>query len=463
MQYNNSFQEDYMYFIDLNRFGEIGANSIFMKVGSFNFIIDSGLHPKKTGNESTPNFHSIDEPNIDFIILTHCHLDHLGSLPILLRKYPKARVITSTPNLTLAPRMLRNSINVMKRQREELSISEYPLYLHKDIDILKKQLVALPYRKKEKFFKKNEVIEVTLHEAGHVLGSSTLEISHNNINIIHTGDVLFDNQRTIKGANLPKKKIDVLFLETTKGADDSNMNYNRNEEIEKLVSSINKIVENNGICLIPVFALGRMQEIFKIIHESIRLKKIKKTSIYSTGLGLDISNYFDKIRQKSGLIDFNLSILDELKIKKPDSNNKPGKNLKNKGIYIVSSGMMVPNTPSYNIAASILSNETNGVFFVGYCDPSTPGGKLINSSNEKSFYFESLDYLSPIKASIKKFDLSGHASREQLLDYAKSTHAKKIILTHGETPAREWFSGKLKESMENCDVINPKPSLKYEI
>ena len=115
-----------MEFIDLNRYGEIGSNSTFLTIGSFNILIDSGLHPKKLGKDSLPDFKKIQDKTVDLIILTHCHLDHLGSLPIIARNNPEATILTSLPNLSLAPRMLRNSINVMKRQREEYGMTDYP-------------------------------------------------------------------------------------------------------------------------------------------------------------------------------------------------------------------------------------------------------------------------------------------------------------------------------------------------
>ena len=111
-----------MKIIDLNRHGEIGANSTFVEIGGFNILIDSGLHPKKFGYDALPDFEPIKDKHLDLIILTHCHLDHLGSLPIVTARNLDAPVITSAPNELLAPRMLRNSINVMKRQREERNL-----------------------------------------------------------------------------------------------------------------------------------------------------------------------------------------------------------------------------------------------------------------------------------------------------------------------------------------------------
>ncbi len=452
-----------MEFIDLNRHGEIGSNSTFLSIGSFNILIDSGLHPKKLGKDSLPDFNQIQGKTIDLIILTHCHLDHLGSLPIIARSHPEAPILTSLPNLSLAPRMLRNSINVMKRQREEYGMTDYPLYVHRDIDHVKLSIIALPFEKSEFLYKNKDKIEIKLHPSGHVVGASAIEIIYKSKRIVHTGDVLFEAQRTLPGAYLPNGKIDTLFLETTRGATVRAKESTRENEIKHLIDSINEILDQDGTCLIPVFALGRMQELFKIILESMQFGILRKAPVYSTGLGMDICNYFDKISNRTGLINFDLKILKQLDIKTIDPKLRPGKNIKKKGIYIVSSGMLVERTPSYNVAASLLNTPTNGIFFIGYCDPDTPGGQLLENKDAESFYFNAFDYLSPIRASIKKFDLSGHADRDSLVEYAVQARPDTIVLTHGENEARNWFQQSLNQHLPNTQIIDPIPGQTYPI
>jgi len=112
---------------DLNREGGIGANSLYCELGSFKFLVDAGLHPKKVGFGALPDFSRIKDVRLDFVVLSHCHLDHLGALPVVMRDRPDTEVLMSMPSQVLAERMLHNSCNVMKRQREEHSIPEYPL------------------------------------------------------------------------------------------------------------------------------------------------------------------------------------------------------------------------------------------------------------------------------------------------------------------------------------------------
>ena len=89
--------------------------------------------------------------------------------------------------------------------------------------------------------------------------------------------------------------------------------------------------------------------------------------------------------------------------------------------------MLVEHTPSYILASSILGDERSSILFVGYCDPSTPGGKLLESNYDDKFEFEAYNHSEQIKAEYNEFDLSGHADREQLVEYAKKLNPKKFF------------------------------------
>jgi Cft2 family RNA processing exonuclease len=122
--------------------------------------------------------------------------------------------------------------------------------------------------------------------------------------------------------------------------------------------------------------------------------------------------------------------------------------------------MLVEHTPSYVMASSMLGGERNCILFVGYCDPSTPGGKLLANQEDSSFEFEAYNHIAEIKARIRQFDLSGHADRDQLLAYAEKLSPKTIFLTHGDPNARQWFMESLKAN--GAKIINPEPLTFYE-
>ena len=450
-----------MKLIDLNRDGGIGANSLFVQIGEFNILIDSGLHPKKAGRKAAPDFGLLHGKPLDLIIITHCHLDHIGSLPVVMREHPNTPVILTSSSKLLIERMLHNSANVMMRQKEEENIPDYPLFTHDEIEKCGKRLVGFPFGHNKRFKTAKDEIDVIFHPAGHVAGAAGVEIKHKHRSIFFTGDVLFENQRTIPGAKFPAGHFDTLVMETTRGTTERAVGKSRGEEVARLVASINDTIQKGGSFLMPVFALGRMQEILAVIHDARQFGRLVECPIYASGLGLDLVDYFDDIARKTKHIQFSRSWAIDLKVRPLPRKLKPGEDPKQNALYIVSSGMMVEKTPSYTLASGLLGNTHNTIGFVGYCDPETPGGKLLATKHGETFLFEAAHVKTKIKAAIERFELSGHADREELLEFAVQTQARSIVLTHGDPPARAWFKDKLTERLPQAKILDPVPREQY--
>lgn len=449
-----------MIITDLNPEGGIGANSHLIEFGSFSIIVDSGINPKLVGEEALPAIRHTRGRKIDLVLLTHCHLDHLGSIPVIMREHPDAMLVLSAPSMAIARRMLYNSCNVMKRQKEELGIESYPLYMRGEVDRLGARTFPLPFDH-PRFFTSStgERLAITLHRAGHIPGAAGVTLEYNHQRLFLTGDVLFTPQRILAGAQFPRNPVDSMLLETTRGATAREPGVTRETEIERLLDKISEILARKGSVLIPAFALGRMQEVFAILHQARLEKRLPKVPIFASGLGLDLVNYFDEIARKTGEVNFRRSILKDLGVQRLPEELKPGKPPKHKNgaIYVLSSGMVVEKTGSYVAAASLIGSEENGLCFVGYCDPDAPGGVILASKPGDRIVFSDLDYATTVKASIDKFDLSSHADREELLDFATACNPRNILLTHGDPDARQWFQDSLATALPNCKVIDPKP------
>jgi Cft2 family RNA processing exonuclease len=452
-----------MKLIDLNSDGGIGANSLYVQLGDFHLVVDSGLHPKKVGRVAAPNLRPLQGVKLDLIIITHCHLDHIGSLPLLMRDQPDVPAIMTVPSHMLIERMLHNSANVMMREREEKGIPDYPLFTHEEIDRVAPRMYPLGFNSPKKFSGAKDDIEFTFHPAGHIPGAAGVEIKHKHRRIFFTGDVLFNVQRILAGAKFPSGKFDTLVTETTHGATEKPPGNSRSQEMIRLVDTINATIQRGGSVLIPVFALGRMQEIMAILHDARKFNKLVDCPIFSTGLGMDISDYFDQIAKKTGLVHFTRTILKELKVRKSPRDLVPGKEPGQQGIYVVSSGMVVENTPSYVLASCLAGNAKHSICFVGYCDPDTPGGQLLAANNGDQFLFEAVNVKTRIRANIDRFEFSGHAARDELIDFAMKTQARSIVLTHGDPPARAWFKERLGVLMPHSKVLDPVPLTEYQV
>jgi Cft2 family RNA processing exonuclease len=247
-------------------------------------------------------------------------------------------------------------------------------------------------------------------------------------------------------------------METTRGATERTERKQVSLEIERLITTVQHTLRNGGSVLIPTFAFGRTQEILTLLHEVVKAKKIdKKLPIICSGLGLAIVDTFDEIAKKYPSLTFRKSILKDFGALSLNRTKylKPGEEPAKPTIFVVSSGMMVENTPSYNIAACLLGNAKNSICFVGYCDPDTPGGRLLVAETHSNFPFSTLNYATSVRPNIERFDLSGHADRDELLQAAINLNPRIIVLTHRNEDSRNWFFDELLSNVPHVTVLTP--------
>jgi len=455
-----------MHFTDLGRRREIGAHCILLQIGSFNVLVDSGMDPGAVGNETLPQFGLLRDVALDLVLITHCHLDHIGSLPILMRRQPQARILLSAPSQSLLFPMLENSHHVMKRQREELNIREYPLYSREEIEALRKHLCSLPLDEVRIFQKSQDEIALKFMAAGHIPGAASVIITYRDRKLFLSGDVLFRDQYILRGANWSQEPIDTLIMETTRGNAQRPEDQTAQTETRRLLEAIDAVLKQNGSVLIPSFALGRMQEILMILHEARGKGQIsKKIPIFASGLGLSLTEPLDELSEQNREIFFKKRIVDELQIQPLQQSIflKPGQSPRRQGIFVVSSGMMSENTPSYNIAAALLEHPQHGIFFAGFCADDTPGKKLLNTPAGAVFSFDAIHYRAPVRARVEHFDLSGHADRDELLQAALAMAPRRIVVNHGDAEARQWFVDQFDELAPQIRVLDPDAGVTYSL
>ena len=449
---------------DLNRQKDIGANCLSIAFGAFHFVVDAGMDPKELGNKALPYFSSISPNSVDFVLITHCHLDHLGALPILVKQQPNAQILVSLPTSLLAPLMLKNSASVMVRQKEEKDVPEYPLFEKEDIAAVQKKFFVLKTGKTYCLEKDRQSAKVTIYAAGHVLGAVSVLIEHEDRRLFITGDILFSDQNSLRGAQIPRlEKPDVLLLETTRGS--TERTALRRDEETRLLGVIRKTIKRGGICLIPAFALGRVQELLVLFYNAKKANKLPDCPIFCSGLGMSLVSAFDKMGRKLPSVHFSRQILRQLNVKQLRKRKIDPKTTKLNvpSIYLLSSGMLAEHTPAYNIAACLLKDNKNTVCFVGYCDENTPGGRLQQVEPNGTFTFEDFNYTTPVRAKIERFDLSGHADRDDLYQFVLAQQPKTVVLTHGDANARQWFRDKFAAHKNDFSVVDPEIGKTYEL
>lgn len=439
---------------DLNAPGGIGANCLLLQFDGLNILIDAGMHPREVGRAALPRFEQLAGMQLDLIFLTHCHLDHLGALPVIARDHPDTPIIMSPDTAHLFRRMLRNSCTVMERQRAELGVGDYPLYSFRDITSCGRQAIPLSPGQPRRFENASgDVLTFTLHPAGHIPGAVGILFEFRHRRVFLTGDVNFSATRILDGARFPDGRMDTIIMETTRGV--TVRQAAREDEVERLLRCIQETTSHGGSILVPVFALGRMQEMIAVLHAARAEGRLKRLPVHVSGLGIDLLNHFDQIARKSGRLRVRKRMLRELGAEKLADTHRPGR--ERPAIYLLSSGMLVENTPSYRAAAALLDSHRHTIAFTGYCDPDTPGGKLIRLRQGDRFLFKALGRTVSAMARIEKFDLSSHADRDELLDFASERQPRAVVLTHGDPEARAWFADNLRQRDPRCKVVDPEP------
>lgn len=458
-----------MKFINLTRRTEIGANSYYLEIGQQRLILDCGMHPKNEGEDALPNFKPIEGRPLDAILISHSHQDHIGTLPVLMRRQPNARVFMPEATAEIGATLLHNSVNVMTRQREELGTTLYPLFTHRETerasDLWRSCPLRVPITIRGERANRRDADSLTFEffDAGHVLGSSGILLRAEGRTIFYTGDVNFDDQTIAQAAIFPQDKIDILIMETTRGDHAMSAGWTRAGEESRFCEAIVQAFENGGCVLVPVFALGKTQEVLAMLYKFRRDKLLPDFPIYIGGLSSKISQIYDRRahmgrRQLSRLQlmqDVDPYILNGETIL--DTPARPGR------VYALSSGMMTPKTLSNIFARRIVENPRHSVFFVGYADPASPAGLLRDSPSGGPVTLDPDEPSQSVRCNLKQFQFSAHASREALIEYAKKLSPKKIVLVHGDLPAVEWMRAKLSAELSTSEVIVPTPGVELEL
>ena len=436
---------------------EIGANSYLLSLSGVPLLLDAGLHPKKFGFESLPDYDGI-ERELEAIFITHAHLDHVGSLPVINHRHPQAPIFATLPTKEIALRMLHNTVTVMNIFREEKGLVEYPFFDHEDLWPLEGEIMGLDYKvSRSSSAQGKQISSEQLHlrggiqarflPAGHVLGAAGVLFRQGGRFLYYTGDISLQAQVLIPGAILPDVKIDTLILECTYGNDPAYHSRSRQQEVDSFAREAASILDSGGCVLIPAFALGKTQELILIIHNLMRSGQIPPVPLYISGLGKSITEIYQDhhryLLEKANTLSFDLfsvlGFLDDLSI---------AQLLQEPCLIVATNGMMVENTPSARIARLLVQEERHGIFFCGYVDPDTLGYRVFHSKPGEALPFAPAG--EPVIIStpnIRRFYLSSHADRYELLDLAQKIHPRNIVLVHGEKEGMEFLREELsKES-----------------
>lgn len=458
-----------MRIVNLNPDSDIGASAWFVEMEGHRLLMDAGVHPKWEGRRSLPLFDLVKNEEVDAIAISHCHHDHVGSLPVAMRYFPGAHVMMSELSYFLVERVLHNSVNVMKRQKDELGIKEYPLFSHDEVDEIAPRFQGFKYNREIDWasFRKTRagVLSPTLEffDAGHALGSAGMLVEGQKETLFYTGDVCFHDQTILKGARFEDVEADVLVMETTRGGRHVPPGFTRESEIERLSQAIHAAIQKKGALLIPTFALGRTQEILALLAVLTAEGKLAPQPIYIGGLGRVFTEIYDLEAHRTHRQHPQLQLREALNLVVLEQGQAEQMKLTGGRLFVITAGMMSENTAAHNLAMRMVGDPRQTIFFVGYTDPETPGGRLRAAKPGEKFIFSPSAGELTRNCQIEEFDLTAHANRDDLLEFVGEVEPRTVVLGHGDEGARHWFAERIKERYPKIKVLQPKPGESLEV
>ena len=454
---------------NLNPDSDIGASAWFLELDGYRLLLDAGMHPKLEGRAGLPNYKLIQNQEVDAIALSHCHHDHVGSLPVAVSYFPKAHVLMTELSYFIIERVLHNSVNVMTRQRDELGIREYPLYSHDQVDDITPQFQGFRYNRAVEWgaFQKTRAGQpsptLEFYDAGHTLGSSGIMVRGKKETMFYTGDVCFHDQTILRAARFEDVKADVLIMETTRGNRAVPAGFTRESEVERLAADIQRVLKRKGCVLIPAFALGRTQEILALLALLMRAGKLKPQPIYIGGLGRVFTEIYDLEAHRTHRQHTNLLLHEAHNLVVLEKGQAQSMKLSGSRIFVITAGMMSENTAAHDLAVRMSADERQAIFFVGYADPSTPGGRLKAAKPGETFVFSPSAGRITRKCEVQDYDLTAHANRDNLLDFVGQVSPRAVLLGHGDKDSRDWFEDQIRTRHPKIKIIQPAPGKSVEV
>ena len=460
-----------MRYLSLGETTDIAASCHHVTFGGTGLVLDAGMDPDQDGYAALPPFELLRQRPVDHVVVTHAHHDHLGALPVLSREVPHAKVHMSRPTAMLAEMLLPSSARLQKRRVREGSTSEAPVFDVETAEALsyvyETHLLESPFSLAG--LKAEGPLAGTFYHAGHVLGAVGLLVEGyeggKRRRLYYTSDTSVRAQTILPEADFPTGPVDVLLLESTLGADPEAEQTSRKAEEKRLGAALAGVLGRGGVALIPVFALGRSQDVLAMIGRFKRRGVVPEdTPVYTAGSMRGVAEIYDKTRESTPRLDPDFEVYGVEQQRLPRTQTKLNEALSKPGLFVVSSGMLFERTPSFDLARRIVSDERHGVFFVGYSKEGSPGDLLQRAAAAgEPMTFDEVEGPVPVRATVERFRFSGHAHRRDLIEIVEQVRPRTVVLVHGETEAKRWMKDNVEFFHPDVRVIIPEQGQEIEL
>lgn len=449
---------DTLHFTNLGAGNEVGRSCHIIQFKDKTIMLDAGIHPAYSGQASLPYYDEFDLSEVDILLISHFHLDHAASLPHVMQKTNfKGRVFMTHPTKAIYKWLMSDFVRVSSAGGD---VDQ--LYSEAELAKSFESIEAVDYHSTTVV----NGIKFTAYHAGHVLGGAMYFIEIAGVKILFTGDYSREEDRHLNVAEVPPEKPDILITESTYG---TASHQPRLEKETRLTNLITKTVLRGGRVLMPVFALGRAQELLLILdeywakHPELQHVPIyyisslakKCMAVYQTYIHTMNPAIRSEFTKRNPFIFQHISSLRSL-----DKFDDVGAS-----IMLASPGML-QNGNSRSLLEKWCPDEKNLLFMTGYSVEGTMAKMILNEPSE-------ITTLSGVKVprrmAVEEISFAAHVDFIQNRDFIDAVDARHIILVHGE----QTNMGKLKSALlskysslkgtdsekyiwnpKNCDVLD---------
>lgn len=401
----------------------VGCSAVLVETKEEKILLDYGTKVQ----EIPPKFPLPIDGRPDAILLSHCHLDHSGSIPIFFAKGDFCPIYSANVTKYLTQLLLLDSIKVSREEGIELPFRKR--------DVKKTINSFLPISYKIPFKIKNT--EITFFDAGHIPGSCMSFLDFRGKTLLYTGDFNTRNTRLLKKADTDLPKVDILITESTYSDRDHAQRKSQEKELIKIIEDTLAV---DGICLIAGFAVGRIDEILLVLDH----------------YGIDYPVYVDGMAKKA------ITIINQHKnlLKEPNSLDKALEKveyvnkekmrkriIKNPCVILSTSGML-NGGPIVWYIKKLFDNERCSLVLTSFQVEGTPGKILLETGR---YINQKLGLDLRLRMFVKRLDFSSHLGRSELFEFVKKINPEKIFCIHGDHT--QEFALELKE--KGFDAIAP--------
>jgi len=448
-----------------------------IQTNGYNLLLDCGLYQGRRAESnklnSTLPFSATD---INAVILSHAHLDHCGTLPVLLKNGFEGKIYCTPATAEIAKYMLSDAAEIQKQDAEylnrHLNAGEkeiLPIYTADDVQKVIEHFEPVEYfRQSNKWTLLNDNIRFKLYDAGHILGSAIifLEIKENEETktLAFTGDLGRENSPILRPAEYLAEDTQTLIAECTYGDRNHKPMSDATQDFKDV---INDAIKNKGKIIVPAFSLGRTQDIIYILHKLLDEKVIQPLPIYiDSPLAENITEIFPKYENdfnddfKKDFPNESPFLINNLTYVRSIQDSKALQDKQGPLMIISASGMAEGGRVLHHLKNNI-ENPQNIILITGYQAENTLGRKIQEGLSPVKIFGK--DY--NVRAQVKTLnEFSAHADQNDLLSYISHIkNLERIFLVHTELKQSTIFKDILEKSYPSLPIEIPTMGQSFEV